>query len=115
MKKGLCLFCAVVLVAMLAVTTWASRQVPLWEIPGSVGGHPWFIATLFDAYFAFLTFYLWLAYKETSALARVLWLIAILVLGNFAISGYLLLQLYRLPKDATMADLLLRRRAAPVR
>ena len=100
-----------VLVAMLAVTTWASLQVPLWETPRAVATHPWFIATLFDTYFAFLTFYVWLAYKETSNLARVLWLVAILLLGNIAMAIYLLRELFRLPTNAKMEDLLLRRKA----
>ncbi len=101
---------AFVLVAMLAVTTWASLQVPLWETPRAVATHPWFIATLFDTYFAFLTFYVWLAYKETSNLARVLWLLAILLLGNIAMAIYLLRELFRLPTNATMEDLLRRRK-----
>ena len=101
---------AFVLIAMLAVTTWASLQVPLWETPRAVATHPWFIATLFDTYFGFLTFYVWLAYKETSNLARVLWLLAILLLGNIAMAIYLLRELFRLPVNATMEDLLLRRK-----
>ncbi len=95
-----------VLIAMLAVTTWASLQVPLWETPRKVATHPWFIATLFDTYFAFLTFYLWLAYRETSNLARVLWLVAILLLGNIAMAFYMLLQLFRLPQNAPVGELL---------
>ncbi len=101
---------AFVLVAMLAVTTWASLQVALWKTPREVLTHPWFIATLFDTYFAFLTFYVWLAYKETSHLARLLWLLAILLLGNIAMAIYLLRELFRLPANATMEDLLLRRK-----
>ena len=101
---------AVVLVAMLAVTTWASSEVALWKMPREVATHPWFIATLFDTYFAFLTFYVWLAYKETSNLARALWLLAILALGNIAMAIYLLRELFRLPTNATMEDLLLRRK-----
>ena len=100
-----------VLVAMLAVTTWASLDGALWKMPRAVATHPWFIATLFDTYFAFLTFYVWLAYKETSNLARVLWLLAILLLGNIAMAIYLLRELFRLPANATMEDLLLRRKA----
>lgn len=102
---------SVVVLAMLAVTTWASLLVPLWKIPASVGGHPWFVATLFDTYFAFLTFYVWVAYKETGNLARVLWLLGILLLGNIAMAGYMLVQLFRLPLDARMEDLLLRKKA----
>lgn len=103
-----------VLIAMLAVTTWASTEVALWKTPPEVATHPWFIATLFDTYFAFLTFYVWLAYKETSNLARVLWLLAILLLGNIAMAIYLLRELFRLPTTAAMEDLLLRRKASEV-
>ncbi len=100
----------IVLLAMLCVTTWASSIVALWNTPRAVATHPWFIATLFDTYFAFLTFYCWVAYKETSALARVAWLLAILLLGNIAMATYLLIALFRLPANAPIEQLLLRRK-----
>src|ERR1700761_7173553 len=90
-----------VLLTMLCATSWASMQLPLWKTPASVVGHPWFIATLFDCYFGFLTFYAWVAYKETSWLARLLWLVLILLLGNIAMSTYMLIVLFRLPTNAT--------------
>jgi len=98
----------IVLVSMIAVTTWASSEVALWRTPRGVATHPWFIATLLDTYFGFLTFYLWVAYKEVSWLARLLWLIAILLLGNIAMAIYMLHQLFRLPIHARVEDLLLR-------
>jgi hypothetical protein len=100
----------IVLVTMLAVTSWASNLVALWKTPHEVVAHPWFIATLFDTYFAFLTFYAWVAYKEITALARIGWLLGILLLGNIAMAIYLLIQLFRLPANATMEQLLLRRK-----
>lgn len=99
-----------VLVTMLAVTSWASLQCALWQTPRALVTHPWFIATLFDTYFAFLTFYAWLAYKETSWLARFGWLLAILLLGNIAISSYLLITLFRLPANAKIEQVLLRQK-----
>ena len=108
MKRPLLVAFSVVLLSMLAVTTWASSQVALWRTPREVWTHPWFIATLFDTYFAFLTFWLWLAYKETSNVARGLWLVAILLLGNLAMAAYMLIQLLRLPPDAPLTALLLR-------
>ena len=101
-------FFIVVLIAMLGVTSWASSVVALWETPRAVATHPWFIATLFDTYFAFLTFYCWVAYKETSNVARVIWLIAILLLGNIAMAIYLLRVLGKVPADADMKAVLLR-------
>lgn len=102
-------FFIAVLVAMLGVTSWASMHVPLWETPREVVGHPWFIATLFDTYFGFLIFYLWVAYKETGIVARVLWLLAILLLGNIAMAVYALIQLFKVPANAPIESVLLRR------
>src|SRR5688572_1714264 len=103
------IFFLFVLVAMLAVTSWASNIIALWKIPGQVIGHPWFTATLFDTYFAFLTFWLWVAYKERSGTARIAWLLGILLLGNIAMAIYMLIQLFRLPCDAKLEQLLQRR------
>jgi hypothetical protein len=99
---------SIILIAMLTVTTWASNIVALWKMPGEVIGHPWFIATLFDTYFAFITFWFWVAYKERSWLARIAWLVAILVLGNIAMAVYMLIQLFRLPANAKLEQLLVR-------
>ena len=98
-----------VLVTMLVVTTWASNIVALWKTPGSVIGHPWFVATLFDTYFAFLTFWLWVAYKEKGWGLRIAWLIWILLLGNIAMATYMLIQLFRAPTNGKLEDILLRR------
>jgi hypothetical protein len=98
-----------VLVTMLCVTSWAGLQCALWKTPQAVVTHPWFIATLFDTYFGFLTFYIWLAYKETGWFARVGWLVAIVFLGNIAMSLYMLIALSRLPADAGVEQVLLRR------
>ncbi len=102
------IFFGVVLASMLSVTTWASLQVSLFAIPRTVGGHPWFIATLFDTYWAFFTFYVWVAYKEVAWLSRVLWFIAIVLLGNIAMSIYCLVQLWRVPGNAKAQQILLR-------
>ena len=109
MIVALRLFFLVVLASMLAVTTWASREVALWKIPAEVIGHPWMIATLFDAYWGFLTFYLWIAYKERSWAARAGWLAAVLLLGNIAMALYALIQLFRVPATAPLETVLLRR------
>ena len=101
---------ALAFLAILGATTWASLQMPFWKVPQTVVGHPWFIATLVDTYLAFFTFWVWVAYKETSNLARLVWLVLIFALGNIAIAGYMLLQLFRLPPWAGVEDLLLRRK-----
>jgi hypothetical protein len=106
---GLRVFFIVVLLSMLAVTSWASLECALWKTPREVVTHPWFIATLFDTYWAFLTFYCWVAYKEVSWLARISWLIGILLLGNIVMAIYMLIQLFKVPADGKIEDVLLRR------
>jgi hypothetical protein len=105
------IFFIVVLVSMLCVTTWASTYVSVWKLPYETWTHPWFIATLFDAYWGFLTFYCWLVYKEVSWVARIAWLISILLLGNIAMAIYALIQLFRVPLNARIEDVLIRRSA----
>lgn len=83
-----------VLSSMIAVTGWASMRCPLFDIPGEVATHPWFIATLLDAYWGFITFYVWLAWKEQGLAARVLWFPAVLALGNLAMAVYFLRELF---------------------
>jgi hypothetical protein len=87
----------VVLASMLWVTTRASLQQSLFAIPREVITNPWFIATLFDAYWAFITFYVWMAWKEQSLAARLLWFIAVIALGNIAMAVYMLVELFRVP------------------
>ena len=113
MRVGLRLLFGFILLSMIAVTSWASWSQPVWEWQGLVTppDNAWTIATLFDAYYGFITFYVWLAYKEPRWLPRIGWLIAILLLGNMAMSTYMLLQLHRLPANGTLAQLLTARNA----
>lgn len=117
MKAGLTLFSLTVLAALIGVSIWATGhvgiQVSIRDVvtQPAAGNNPWLIATLFDAYFGFLWFWLWVAYKETSWTVRVLWLLPILLLGNMAMAAYMLIQIRKLPPGATLQDLLLRRPA----
>jgi hypothetical protein len=99
----------VVIASMLAVTSWASLHTPLFSIPREVFTHPWFIATLFDAYWAFIAFYVWVAWKEQSLAARVLWFVAIIALGNIAMAAYMLRELFRVPADGDLNVVFTRR------
>jgi len=86
---------SVVLASMLAVTTWASLHQALGDFARSATiRDPWVIATLFDAYWAFIAFYVWVAWKEQSLAARVLWFVSIILLGNLAIAAYMLDELF---------------------
>ncbi len=103
-----------ILVVMLLVTTTASLKQPLWDW-GGLTSEPdrwWTLATLADAYFGFLTFYAWVFYKQVTAVSRVAWFIAIMLLGNIAMAIYVLLQISKLQPGEPVARLLLRKQQA---
>lgn len=114
MKLRVGLFALAALAGLIAVSAWATGHqsiVPairsLLDAP-TAGSNPWFIATLLDAYFGFLWFWLWVAYRETGWASRLGWLVLILSLGNMAMAAYVLIALWRLPADAGIENLLLR-------
>ena len=90
-----------ILVAMIFVTGWASLHQPVQQWSGLTTGldRYWTIATLMDAYCGFVTFYAWVFYKESRWLPRITWFVAIMLLGNMAMSSYLLVQLRRLRRE----------------
>ncbi|WP_370304760.1 DUF1475 family protein [Sinimarinibacterium flocculans] len=108
-------FAVVAIAGLIGVSTWATGHVSI--VPAiqdlianpSAGYTPWLVATLFDAYFGFIWFWLWIAYKETRWSMRLLWLVLVLGLGNIAMGAYMLIRIARLPRGATVEDLLLRR------
>jgi predicted permease len=100
----------VVLGTMLWVTTWASLHCPLFSVPREVYTHPWFIATLVDAYWGFITFYVLVFYQQKAWHARLVWLVAILLLGNIAMALYCLAALFRVPLHASLGEVLAARR-----
>ena len=109
MKTPLKLIFGAVLVAMLAVTTWASMHENVATAAVRLWNDPWGRATLFDTYFAFLAFYLWVFYKQPAAWSRALWFVLIMTLGNIAMAIYMLRELFRLQGDESWTVLLTRR------
>lgn len=95
--------------SMFAMTIWASLDRAVWNAGGQLLSDRWFQATLLDAYLGFLTFFIWVAYKESTHIGRVLWFLLIMGLGSMAIAGYVLWQLCRWNPARGVADLLLRR------
>jgi len=101
-----------ILASLLGYTTFASLQQSLLEWQGLVRrpDNWWTIATLIDAYYGFLTFYVWVFWKERRASSRVVWFVAIMLLGNMAMAAYVLRELARLaPGEPAEAILTARR------
>ncbi len=67
---------------------------------------PWACATLFDAYFGFTTFFVWVCYKEPGIARKAIWFVLIMGLGNISMSFYVLMQLFKLtPEEPAWAAL----------
>jgi len=86
-------------------------QVSLWSAWPSFAASPWAMATLYDAYFGFLTFFCWLAWRERSLRIKIFWFVLIMAGGNIIMSLYVLLQLFGLRPDEP-ASALFRQKAA---
>lgn len=100
-KQSLIILFSIVLIAMLAVTTWASTFENVFAAIDRLIKEPWVVATLFDAYFGFLTFFVWVYFKESSVLKKWLWFIMIMAFGNIAMAIYVLLEVRRLKDNFT--------------
>jgi Protein of unknown function (DUF1475) len=111
MKSLLKIIFGAIFIWMIAMTSYVSMHKPLW-LAGSEfswSRSPWAVATLFDAYFGFLTFFVWVCFKERGLLAKVIWFVLVMCLGNIAMSGYVLLQLFKLRWDEPLSNLLLKK------
>jgi hypothetical protein len=118
MKAVMTLFSLFVLAALIGVSVWATDKISIVPVINDLlanaagtannPNNPWFVATLFDAYFGFFWFWLWVAYKENHLAKALVWLPFILLLGNMAMAVYVLWQVFKLPKDARFEDLIRR-------
>jgi hypothetical protein len=108
MKLLLKLLFGGILIYMIAMTAWVSvhKSIMASGSEFSWTASPWAVATLFDAYFGFITFYVWVAYKERSWATKIIWFLLIMGLGNIAMSSYVLIQLFQLrPEQPAFAVL----------
>lgn len=101
---------AAIFLWMVGMTTYVSlhKSLLLAASEFSWVSSPWSVATLFDAYFGFLTFFVWVCFKERSLAAKVIWFLLIIGLGNIAMSGYVLIQLFKLKSQEPLSNLVLR-------
>jgi hypothetical protein len=108
LKLVLELLFAAIFLWMTVATIRTSLAVSLWDAWDGYAANPWAVATLYDAYCGFLTFYVWVVYKERSWGVRILWFVLIMALGNIAMSAYVLIQLFRLRPEEPVERILWR-------
>jgi len=109
MRTFLKLLFGFIFVWMVVATIRTSMQVSLWDSWRGFSANPWAVATLYDAYAGFITFFMWVVYKERGAGGRILWFVLIMCLGNIAMSAYVLRELFRLPAEDQVETILWRR------
>jgi hypothetical protein len=107
-KTPLKILFALILLSMIVVTGYATTRQSMFAWTGLTAGPDryWTIATMCDAYFGFITFFMWVLYKEPRWLPRVLWFVGIMAFGNMAMASYVLLQLAKLGKDEPASKIL---------
>jgi hypothetical protein len=99
---------AVGLLAMVAMVGRAFALGSFGDEGATLLGLAWGQVTLVDLYLALLLGWLWIAWRERSALRAVVWLVATVTLGSIALLGYVLVAALR--ADTTV-ELLLGRRS----
>jgi Protein of unknown function (DUF1475) len=58
-----------------------------------ITSHPWGITSLVDLYVGFVIFSMWIVYREKSLLTRIVWVVLMMVLGNWTAALYVFLAL----------------------
>lgn len=99
------LFC-VLLAWMCYQVISTSLQSNLFKEWDALAAIPWMRATLWDFYTNVLVLALWVCYKESSLLKKIIWIILLVCLGSIATCAYILVQLFKLKKGETVKDLL---------
>jgi Protein of unknown function (DUF1475) len=94
-----------IFVFMVIMTIRTSLQQSLWDARPAFLASPWCMATLYDAYFGFLTLFCWLAWRERSMALKIVWFILVMALGNIGMSLYVLIQLFKLKPDENVSGL----------
>jgi hypothetical protein len=104
----LVLFTAVFLWVTYVVidTSYQSNLFKEWDY---LMGIPWMQATLWDFYANILVLLIWVYYKESSIALKALWTVLFITLGSIAVTGYVLLQLFKLKTGEGLEKILIRK------
>jgi hypothetical protein len=112
MKGLVAVFFGSVLVVMIGLTTAASLDRGISVAFDELWPDLWFRATLADAYFAFLTVYLWVFWRERTIVSRVLWFVVFMSLGSIGIALYVLTRFLPGRSRTSISDSLTQREEA---
>ncbi len=66
---------------------------------GALLENPWGIMSLIDLYVGFTLFSMWIYFREKSSVAKVIWILAMMILGFFTGALYILYAFYTCKSD----------------
>jgi hypothetical protein len=84
-------YSVITLVAMSIVLLYGFTVGDFASDGGAIIQNPWGIVSLVDLYAGFILFSLWIAYRESSVLLAIIWIILMMTLGFWAGSLYVLI------------------------
>lgn len=106
-------FLKIVLIGVLIFMIWeiidTSLESDLFSVLHDLIQIPWMEATLFDFYANVLILSLWISYKETNIIKKILWIMFLIMMGSVATCVYVLKELFALKDDEALRVLLTRR------
>lgn len=111
MKNALIVVFSTILIWMTYVvidTSLESNLFTEWDFLASI---PWMRATLWDFYANIFVLLVWVYYKESNIAVKSLWTILFITLGSIAVTGYILLQLFKLKKGDGFEKILLKNKS----
>lgn len=73
---------------MAAVIVWAGSQSSITADFAAITDRPWGIVSLVDLYVGLVLVGAWMIHREKQTLARIGWIIGIVLLGNLAVGAY---------------------------
>lgn len=83
------------ILAMTLVLVYGFTKGNFFEDGGALMKNPWGIVSLVDLYVGFTLFSIWMAMREKNIPLLILWIASVMVLGFFAASVYVFLNLMR--------------------
>jgi len=96
MKNFLILIFTAVFIWVTYVVIDTSFQSNLFKEWNYLKTIPWMQATLWDFYANIFVLLIWVYYKESSIAVKGLWTVLFITLGSIAVTGYVLIQLFKL-------------------
>jgi hypothetical protein len=86
-------------------TSYQSNLFKEWNYLMSI---PWMKATLWDFYANIFVLLIWVYYKESNIGVKGLWTVLFITLGSIAVTGYVLLQLFKLKTGEGLEKILIK-------